>query len=108
MKFFVFFSCCVKGAHSPGPRTLSMGIFPVHNVDSVILAQEDVSHWEQSNVVGFSFQWKKNVYFSSVRVFIYGLFLFFVFTLSVTGKNIYNYFMDLIFANHHINLWNCA
>ncbi|XP_044752752.1 GTPase-activating protein skywalker isoform X11 [Coccinella septempunctata] len=30
------------GAHSPGPRTLSMGIFPVQNVESVILAQEDL------------------------------------------------------------------
>lgn len=32
-----------QGAHSPGPRTLSMGVYPIQNVDSRILDQQDVS-----------------------------------------------------------------
>lgn len=32
-----------KGAHSPGPRCLSVGIYPIQNVDSRILDQQDVS-----------------------------------------------------------------
>ncbi|XP_060518468.1 GTPase-activating protein skywalker isoform X2 [Cylas formicarius] len=30
-----------EGAHSPGPRTLSMGIYPIQNVNSCILDQQD-------------------------------------------------------------------
>lgn len=40
--------CCaaiinVKGAHSPGPRALSMGLYPVQTLNSQILDQDDVS-----------------------------------------------------------------
>ncbi|XP_060518473.1 GTPase-activating protein skywalker isoform X7 [Cylas formicarius] len=38
-----------EGAHSPGPRTLSMGIYPIQNVNSCILDQQDVSLMLTSN-----------------------------------------------------------
>ncbi|XP_056645909.1 GTPase-activating protein skywalker isoform X1 [Diorhabda sublineata] len=31
-----------EGAHSPGPRTLSMGIYPIQNINSCILGQQDL------------------------------------------------------------------
>ncbi|CAH1131123.1 unnamed protein product [Ceutorhynchus assimilis] len=31
-----------EGAHSPGPRTLSMGVYPIQNVDSRICDQQDL------------------------------------------------------------------
>ncbi|XP_015835478.1 GTPase-activating protein skywalker isoform X2 [Tribolium castaneum] len=32
-----------EGAHSPGPRTLSMGIYPIQNINSRILDHQDLS-----------------------------------------------------------------
>lgn len=32
-----------QGAHSPGPRTLSMGVYPIYNIRSQISDMEDVS-----------------------------------------------------------------
>lgn len=34
---------CVQGAHSPGARVLSMGVYPIQAIKSQILDQSDVS-----------------------------------------------------------------
>lgn len=36
---------CVQGAHSPGARVLSMGVYPIQAIKSQILDQSDVSVW---------------------------------------------------------------
>lgn len=44
--------CCVcllltKGSHSPEPRALSMGLYPIQSVKSQIVDQDDVSTYSQ-------------------------------------------------------------
>ena len=38
-----FFLCCLKGCHSPGVRGPSMGPYPIHNIRSQVVDQEEVS-----------------------------------------------------------------
>ncbi|XP_044752749.1 GTPase-activating protein skywalker isoform X8 [Coccinella septempunctata] len=67
-----------EGAHSPGPRTLSMGIFPVQNVESVILAQEDVfgaycsSRWCERNQKDQ--RGNRQAYFGTGETFLFSLY----------------------------------
>ena len=39
----VLFLCCLKGCHSPGARGPSMGPYPIHNIRSQVVDQEEVS-----------------------------------------------------------------
>ena len=43
------FLCCLKGCHSPGVRGPSMGPYPIHNIRSQVVDQEEVSScaWRQ-------------------------------------------------------------
>lgn len=42
-KYSIYFVVPLKGAHSPGPRVVSKGVYNIQNVKSLILGQEDVS-----------------------------------------------------------------
>lgn len=58
-----------KGAHSPGARALSMGVYPLQAIKSQIVDQDNVSHYK-------NLQQQKMYFFTNVsRKFIFDFYL---------------------------------